>query len=128
MDLDQYLKLGTVITPKETYAVVKSKKTYEDAFANVVDRFETTVIIEESKYNKNDAIDYNGGWRLFTLDLVFSFDSIGVTAKISRKLADYDISIIPLASYSRDHFLIKEENFEKSINAFKELGIDTVLI
>jgi len=128
MDLDQYLKLGTVITPKETYAVVKSKKPYENAFANIVDRFETTVVIEESKYDRTDAIDYDGGWRLFTLDLVFSFDTIGVTAKISRKLADYDIGILPLASYSRDHFLVKEENFEKSVNAFKELGIDTVLI
>jgi hypothetical protein len=57
MDLENYFKIGKVYVWKETFAIIKSKKPYLNAFANVIYKNETTVIIEQSKYNDEDKIE-----------------------------------------------------------------------
>lgn len=57
MDLENYFKNGKVYVWKETFAIIKSKKSYLNAFANIIDKNETTVIIEQSKYNDEDVIE-----------------------------------------------------------------------
>ena len=57
MDSENYFKNGKVYIRKEAFAIIKSKKTYPNAFANIIDKNETTVIIEQSKYNNEDIIE-----------------------------------------------------------------------
>jgi len=57
MKAEDYFRNGKVYVWKETFAVVKSKKTYINAFANIIDKNETTVIIDQSKFNEKDAIE-----------------------------------------------------------------------
>ncbi len=45
---------GKIRIWKETFAIIKAKKVYPEAFANIIDKNETTVIIEQSKYNNED--------------------------------------------------------------------------
>ena len=63
MDLENYFKNGKVYVWKETFAIIKSKKPYPNAFANIIDKNETTVIIEQSKYNDEDVIEIEKDWR-----------------------------------------------------------------
>ena len=122
MSLENYFKNGKVYIWKETFAVVKAKKYYPDAFANIIDKNETTVIIEQSKYDDEDIIEIEKDWKILTFDMVLPFGLVGFLAKVSKVLADEKISIFAISAYSTDHILVKEKDLARAEEKLKELG------
>jgi len=122
IELKNYFKNGKVYIWKETFAIIKAKKPYPNAFANIIDNNETTVIIEQSKYNNEDVIEIEKGWKILTFDMVLPFGLIGFLAKISKVLADENISIFAVSVYSTDHILVKEKDLARAEEKLKELG------
>jgi len=59
------------------------------------------------------------GFRLLTFDLELQFNVVGFIALITNILAEYDIPVITLSAFSRDHLLIKQDDLG---NALKALG------
>lgn len=108
---------------KETYAVIKARKTNPKAFANIVDRDEITVIINQEMYDKKDSLAVEKGWKVITIDTVFTFDTVGVTARLASAFAKHGISILVVAAFSRDHFLVKKTNLGKTKKVLQDLGI-----
>jgi hypothetical protein len=66
MGLENYFKNGKVYIWKETFVIIKSKKSYPNAFVNIIDKNETTVIIEQSKYDDEDVIEIEKDWKILT--------------------------------------------------------------
>jgi len=66
MDLQKYFNNGKVYIWKETFTIIKAKKPYPNTFANIIDNNETTVIIEQSKYNDEDIIEIEKDWKILT--------------------------------------------------------------
>jgi len=122
MDLENYFKNGKLYIWKETFAIVKSKKPYPNAFANIIDKNETTVIIEQSKYNDEDIIEVEKDWKILTFDMVLPFELVGFLAKVSKILADEKIPIFAISAYSTDHILIKEKDLAITKEKLKNLG------
>jgi uncharacterized protein len=122
MKAEDYFKNGKVYVWKETFDVVKSKKTYLNAFANIIDKNETTVIIDQSKFNKKDVIEIEKDWKILTFDMVLPFGLVGFMAKVSQALADEKISIFAISAYSTDHVLVKEKDLAKAIKKLENLG------
>ncbi|MBS3132528.1 ACT domain-containing protein [Candidatus Woesearchaeota archaeon] len=122
MKPEDYFRNGKVYVWKETFAVVKSKKTYLNAFANIIDKNETTVIIDQSKFNEKDAIEIERDWKILTFDMVLPFGLVGFMAKVSQALADEKISIFAISAYSTDHILVKEKDVTKAIKKLENLG------
>ena len=122
MKAENYFKKGKVYVWKETFAVIKSKKTYPKAFANIIDKNETTVIIEQSKFNQKDVIEIEKDWKIITFNMVLPFGLVGFLAKVSQALAEEKISIFALSAYSTDHILVKEKDLPKAIKKLKDLG------
>ena len=122
MDLENYLKNGKVYFWKETFAIIKSKKPYPMAFANIIDKNETTVIIEQSKYDEENVIEIEKGWKILTFDMVLPFGLVGFLAQVSKVLADEKISIFVVSAYSTDHILVKEKDLARAEEKLKELG------
>jgi hypothetical protein len=122
MHLKNYFKNGKVYVWKETFAIIKSRKVYSNAFANVIDKNETTVIIEQSKYNNEDVIEIEKDWKILTFDMVLPFGLVGFLAKVSKVLADEKISIFAVSTYSTDHILVKEKDLARAEEKLKELG------
>jgi hypothetical protein len=122
MKAEDYFRNGKVYVWKETFAVVKSKKTYPNAFANIIDKNETTVIIDQSKFNEKDGIEIEKDWKILTFDMVLPFGLVGFMAKVSQALADEKISIFAISAYSTDHVLIKEKDLTKAIKKLENLG------
>ena len=122
MTMDLNLKGMKVIVWKETFAVAKSRKPIEDAFAVIQDKKEITVIAEQSKINGEDVIEAKGGWRILTFDTVLPFDLVGFLAKISRALAEENISILAISSFSTDHILVREKDLDRAIEKLESLG------
>jgi hypothetical protein len=123
MNLEQYFKNSKILIWKETFAITKAKKTDPNAFTNIVDKHEITVIIDEKYIDEENTIEAEKGWKIFTLDIVFPMDVCGVTAKIATALSEKNISVMPIAAFSRDHFLIQEENLDSATQVFEDMGI-----
>ena len=59
-----YFKNSKVYIWKESFAIIKAKKAYPHAFANIIDKNEIMVIIEQSKYNGKNVIDIEKDWKI----------------------------------------------------------------
>jgi hypothetical protein len=122
MDLKDYFKNGKVYIWEGTFAIIKSKKVYPNAFANVIDKNKKTVIIEQSKYNDEDVIEIEKDWKILTFDMVLLFGLVGFLAKVSKVLADEKIPIFAISAYSTDHILVKEKDLARAEEKLKDLG------
>ena len=122
MKLEEYFKNGKVYVWKEKLAVVKSKKPLPNAFAVIKDKNETTVIIDQTKFRDKDAIEIERNWKILTFDMVLPFKLVGFLSKVSKALADENISIFAISAYSTDHILIKEKDLPKAIKKLESLG------
>jgi len=106
----------------EIFAIIKSKKPYPNAFANIIDKNETTVIIEQSKYNDEDVVEIEKGWKILTFDMILPFELVGFLTKVSKVLADEKIPIFAISAYSTDHILVKEKDLVRAEEKLKEFG------
>ena len=96
-------------------------------YSSSKDKNEITVVIDQSKIKgkrtpSKNIIKIDEDWRLLTFDLVLPFNLVGFIAKISKVLADADISIFVTSAFSTDHILVKNKNLKKTINKLKSLG------
>jgi len=117
-----YFKNGKVYIWEETFAIIKAKKPSMNAFANIIDKNETTVIIEQSKYNDENVIEIEKDWKILTFDMVLPFGLVGFLAKAFKVLADEKIPIFAISAYSTDHILVKEKDLSRAEEKLKELG------
>ena len=122
MDLENYFKNSKVYIWKETFAIIKARKPFMNAFANIIDKNETTVIIEQSKYDEENVIEIEKDWKILTFDMVLPFGLVGFLAKVSKVLADEKIPIFAISAYSTDHILVKGKDLVRAKEKLKELG------
>jgi uncharacterized protein len=120
--MDKSLMGKSVYVWKERFSVIKSKKPNPEAFANIIDRNETTVVVEESKVNTRDAVKIEKGWKILTFDTTLPFEMVGFMAKVSSALAERGVSIFVISAYSTDHILVKETDLNKARKALEGLG------
>ncbi|MFC1682519.1 ACT domain-containing protein [Nanoarchaeota archaeon] len=118
------MKNNIIKTWKEDFAIVKSKKHYPEAFANIKDEKELTVIIDQDNIKEEDIIKIDKDWKLITFDTVLDFSLIGFIKKISSALAEAKISIFVVSAFSTDHILIKKENLDKTLKILNDLELE----
>ncbi len=58
-------------------------------------------------------------YRLLSFDAGLDFEEVGFMARVAAILADAGISILPLASFSRDHVLVKQQDLSKSLKTLQ---------
>jgi hypothetical protein len=122
LTLEDYLHKSHVTIWTETFVVMKSKKSYPNAFANITDKTETTVIIDETQVRTEDIIEIEPGWKMLTFDMVLPFRLVGFLATVTTALADKHIPIIAISAYSTDHILVKKNDVEQAKATLETLG------
>ena len=127
MKLEKYFRKGKVYVWKERFAVIKSKKPMSGAFANIKDRNELTVVIDQTKIKNKDVIEIEKDWKILTFKMVLPFQLVGFMAKVSKALADEKVSIFAVSAFSTDHILVKEKDLAKAVKALKSLGLSVRL-
>jgi hypothetical protein len=123
MEIDRYIQGAEAYVWEQRYAVVKARHGFDDAFAVVVDKDETTVVIEEESVDSVDVIEVETGWRIITFDMILPFGLVGFMARVSSSLAESKIGIFVISAFSTDHILVKENDLEKSVRVLEGLGI-----
>ena len=66
------------------------------------------------------------GWRGFRIQGMLDFSLIGILAKISGILAEHKIGIFAVSTFNTDYILVKEENYERALEALTSEGYTVV--
>ena len=80
---------------------------------------------------KTEAVPYktierDDGWRGFRIQGLLDFSMIGVLSKLSGILAEHKIGIFAVSTYNTDYILVKEENFDRAMEALISEGYKVV--
>lgn len=96
-----------------------------DGFVSLIrDKQEITLMITEEIWQgvaaRFPAAQARGHWRMIRFDTFLDFSVVGFIAEISRALAEADISILSVSSYSTDAVLVQEAQFNAAVIAVKQ--------
>jgi hypothetical protein len=88
------------------------------------DKQEITLMIAEDLW-QNISVRFpgaqgHGDWRMIRFDTVLDFSVVGFIAEVSRALADVDISILSVSTYSTDAVLVPASQYEAAVVAVKQ--------
>ena len=79
-----------------------------------------TVVLTKAKADKFN-ITYSGVFKCITLNVHSSLEAVGLTAAVSTKLAQSNISANVIAAYYHDHVFIAAKDAEQALIALNEL-------
>ncbi len=96
-----------------------------DGFVSLIrDKQEITLMLAEEIWHTISArfpdARARGDWRMIRFDTVLDFSVVGFIAEISRALAEADVSILSISSYSTDAVLVHEVQFNAAVIAVKQ--------
>ena len=74
----------------------------------------------------SNTIVRDDGWKGFRIQGTLDFSLIGILSKLSGILADHQIGIFAVSTYNTDYILVKEENFDRAINALASEGYSII--
>ena len=73
-----------------------------------------------------DPIAREDGWRGFRVEGILDFSLIGILSELSGILAEHEIGIFAVSTYNTDYILVKEENYERALEALASEGYAVV--
>ena len=68
------------------------------------------------------TIERDDGWRGFRIVGQLDFSLIGILSRISEILASNNIGIFAVSTYNTDYIFVKQENFERALDALENAG------
>jgi uncharacterized protein len=70
----------------------------------------------------DDAPKVERGWRALVVTTAMDFSVTGVAAALTAPLAQAGVSVLPVATYDTDYFLVKSERLADAIGALLAAG------
>jgi len=95
---------------------------YESSFLSITKTDEELSIVCDAGLGL-DA-DEEGGWSCLKVQGPLDFSLTGVLSKISRALADAEISLFAVSTYDTDYILVKTEKLAMAIEALVSQGYE----
>jgi hypothetical protein len=111
--------------PLEQYGEVVSCLSEIDGFVSMMrDKEEITLIVAEDVWERFaprfPQARTQAQRRMIRFDTVLDFSVVGFISEISGALADADISILSLSTYSTDAVFVHESRFDDAVSAVKQ--------
>lgn len=121
--LDEVIKSSPVVVHKGRYAYLKSQeKELRNHFLISQDHDDITIVTEE-KNIANTKYEKSVKWfKLFEFKVSIPFLAPGFLAKISKTIADKNMNILIVSTFSKNYALIREEDFKAAVKALQEVG------
>lgn len=97
-----------------------------ESFVSLIrDKQEITLMIAEDDWRRISPrfpeARARGDWRMIRFDTVMDFSVVGFIAEVSRALAEADISILSISTYSTDAVLVHDSQFVAAVTAVKQV-------
>jgi hypothetical protein len=85
-------------------------------------RGELSVVCAAGSVPPDAGLPVEPGWRALVVTTEMDFAATGVAAAITGSLANAGISVLPVATYDTDYFLVKQERLADAVQALLEAG------
>ena len=122
--LQEVIKSSKVIIHKGKYAYLKAKESssLDRHFLVSQDQDEITIVTEE-KNVENVKYEEEVKWfKLIEIKVSLPFLAKGFLANVTKTVADKDLNILVVSTFSKDYILVREETHEIAVEALKEAG------
>ena len=104
-------------------AKVKGVPEFSDGlFCVIRNEKEITVIAKEGE--ELQSISEERFFRRITFDFALPFELTGFLSHVSTLLADHDIPVFPISSYSTDHLFVREEDSRRATEILRRDGME----
>ncbi|WP_037355718.1 ACT domain-containing protein [Amycolatopsis orientalis] len=67
------------------------------------------------------------GWRLFTVRGPLGFTLTGIISALASELAAAGVALFSLSTFDTDHILVRSDDLDRAVAAFREAGHEVVL-
>lgn len=81
-----------------------------------------TLVLTKENADKS-GLEYDGVFRCITLTVHSSLEAVGLTAAVSTKLSEHQISANIIAAYFHDHVFVPARSVEKALTLLSEFCI-----
>lgn len=130
MQLQEILRNCKVYVWRRHFVIIKARRPYPEAFANIIDKKEITVVMDQNQFlessenemENSDFIKMEKDWRIMTFGLDLPLDQVGFLAEVANVLAEAGVSIFILSTYSSNHILVKEKDRKGAEERLRVLG------
>ena len=99
---------------------------FDSSFFFVGKTDEETSLVCMTDRTPANTVEHEDGWRAFRIVGTLDFSLVGVLSKISGILADASIGIFAVSTYNTDYILVKDEDFERAMDALTAAGYSVV--
>lgn len=125
--LHKIILKSKVIVHKGRFAYLKGNATMINGHFFVArDKDETTIVTEE-KNLKTVNYEKDVKWfKLFEIRVSAPFVAKGFLAKVTKTIADNDLNVLVVSTFSKDYILVREETWKTAIKALEEVGFPIV--
>ncbi len=121
--LRDVIESSEIVVRSGRFAYLKCKERPSgNHFLVAQDSDEVTVVIEESRVPEVAYSDSTRWFRLLEVRVSLPFLAKGFLAMIAQTVADQDLNILLVSTYSKDYALVREESAEVAIAALKNVG------
>lgn len=106
------------------HSLVECLRNVEGFVSLIRDKYEITLMVSEDIWLRLEpqfpGSTARGHWRMIRFDTYLDFSVIGFIAEISRALAEAEISILSVSSFSTDTVLVQDSRFDDAVTAVKQ--------
>ena len=121
--LDEVIKSSKVFVHRGRYAYLKAPETaINNHFFISKDKEEITIVTEE-KNVPNVKYDKDVKWfKLIEIKVSLPFLAKGFLAKVTKTIADKELNVLVVSTFSKDYILVREETSDIAVKALKKVG------
>jgi hypothetical protein len=123
-DLNEVIRTSSVVVRRGRYAYLKagSETDLADHFLIARDQDETTVVTEEANLPETSFEEDVKWFKLIEIRVSQPFVAKGFIARVTQAIAERDLNVLVVSTFSKDYFLVREETSETAIAALQDLG------
>ncbi len=124
--LNDVIRSSRIVVRRGRYAYLKTKARAQTEWANhfliAQDQDEITVVTEEVNLAQASFEQDVTWFKLIEIRVSQPFAAKGFIACIAQAMADRDLNVLVVSTFSKDYFLVHEESTETAVDALRDLG------
>lgn len=109
------------------YGKVENVPNLDNVFMISKDDDEITVVINQEYLNKLDLIEQNkDDYALIEIKVAVPFYAVGFLAAITSTIADKEMNVLVISTYSKDYILVRTEHMDMAKTELTKLGMKQI--
>ncbi len=127
--LNEVIRTSEAIVRRGRYAYLKAHAQTDltNHFLISHDQDEITIVTEEANV-AGTSFDEDVKWfKLIEIKVSLPFLATGFIASITKAIADCDLNVLVVSTFSKDYFLVREDSIDTAVSALRDLGFPITL-